>query len=106
MGDMRLTHHGRQRIRERVGVGKSDRKVERAAQIAWERGLHHSDFKGGFKKYLSEMYLEYQCGNNMRIHAGQIWIFQDSKLVTVKPIPPKYARKYRDYLKKGMIDEG
>lgn len=100
MDDMRLTHHGRKRVRERIGVGKSEKKIERAAQIAYSKGLKHKDFKGAFKKYLDAMYLEYKCGNNMRIHAGQIWIFQDNLLVTVKPIPSRYARKFQDYLRK------
>ena len=101
MNEFILTNHGRERIKQRIGVGKSNKKVERAASLALERGMHIDDFKGEFKKYLDDNYIKYQCGDNMRIHASQIWIFESNRLVTVKPVPPRYARKYRSYLKKG-----
>ena len=99
MRDLILTHHGKKRVKERIGIGKSDKKISRVANIAWERGLHIDEFKGDFKKYLNDNFLKYQCGDNMRIHASQIWIFESNRLVTVKPIPPRYARKYRSYLR-------
>ena len=99
--ELYVTKHGKQRIQERVGVGKSDKKIQRAAKIALERGTKHSEIKGAFKKYLDEMYAKHEHGNNVRIYASQIWVFQDNVLVTVKPVPPRFQRKYKIY-KKGI----
>ena len=100
MNELILTNHGRKRIKQRIGIGKSNKKVERVASIALEKGLHINDFKGEFKRYLEDNYMKYQCGDNMRVHASQIWIFEENRLVTVKPIPSRYARKYMKYLKR------
>ncbi len=101
INEPRLTKHGKQRIKERVGVGKSDKKVQRAAQLALERGTKASEVKGTLGRYLSHQQEKYKCGNNIRIYASQIWIFQDNTLVTVKPVPPRYQRKYKIYRKDG-----
>ena len=99
INEPRLTKHGKQRIKERVGVGKSDKKVQRAAQLALERGTKASEVKGTLGKYLIKQQNKYQCGNNIRIYASQIWIFEDTTLITVKPVPLRYQRKYNIYRK-------
>ena len=99
MNEPRLTKHGKQRIKERVGIGKSDKKVQRAAQLALERGTKASEVKGTLGRYLERQQEKYHCGNNIRIYASQIWIFQNSTLITVKPVPPRYQRKYKIYKK-------
>ena len=97
---MELTQHSKERIKERVGVGKSEKKIERAAAIALERGIKHSETKGALRRYLDGQFLEYNNGNNMRIHASQIWIFNGDRLITVKPVPARFQRNFNDYIKK------
>ena len=96
---VQLTKHGRDRIRERVGIGKSDDKINRAAQKAYERGIKYTDVKGTLKRYLDRMYLIHGDGGNIRIHAGNLWIFEGSRLITVKNIPARYQRKLQIYMK-------
>ena len=97
--EIMLTKHGRERIRERIGVGKSEEKINRAAQKAFERGTKYSEVKGTLRRYLDRMYELHGDGDNVRIHAGNLWIFEGTKLITVKNIPARYQRKYHIYKK-------
>ena len=104
--ELYLTRHGKKRIRERVGVGKSEKKIARVAKIAYERGLKHSELKGTLRRYVDRMYMNYHYGNNVRIYNSQVWIFQNDRLITVKPIPSRYQLKFQIYEKgKGDKDD-
>lgn len=105
MDELELTRHGKKRIRERVGVGKSDKKINRAAKLALERGLKHSEVKGTLRRYLDRMYMQYNTGNNVRIYNSQVWVFQNSRLITVKPIPSRYQLKFQIYEKNNKEDK-
>lgn len=98
MDEIYLTYHGRKRIKERVGVGKSGRKIERAASIALEKGIDRAETKGSLNKYLTKTMIFHKCGNNMKIHASQIWVFQDEVLITVKPLPSRFQTRLSDFL--------
>ena len=80
-----VTHHARQRIHERMGVRK--KVSDRVAKLALERGLRASETKGMLKKYTGAVFLSHMNGNNMRIYAEKVFVFQEDALVTVLPLP-------------------
>ena len=106
---VQLTKHGKERIRERIGVGKSETKVNRAAQKAYERGTKYSEVKGTLRRYLDRMYERHGDGENIRLYAGNLWVFEGTRLITVKNIPARYQRKFKIYMKnekEGNSDDG
>lgn len=103
MQKINVTKHGKKRAKERSGIGKSDKKIKKAAQKAYEQGTRFEELKGTFKRYFERQYENYK-GGDIRLYGGQIWVFDNNKLVTVKPIPSRYQLKYNIY-KKGHYDE-
>ena len=96
--ELRITKHGSERTRERMGIPK--KAVDRAAAIAYEKGLKHSETCGGLKRYLD--YLYFKGGgeaNNMRVYGDHIYVFHDEILITVFKLPPEH-RKQAMYLQK------
>ena len=95
---MTMTNHGESRMKERGGVGKSARKMERMATNALERGYAHKETKGALRRYLDGRYLHYGTGNNMKVYAGQLFVFEDERLITVFPLPSKFQKNIADYI--------
>ncbi len=84
---MTMTNHGLIRVKERAGVGKSTRKAQRLIENAFERGYKREETKGELRKYLDEKYLAYEYGNNMRLYGGQLYVFEDDRLITMYALP-------------------
>lgn len=87
---MRVTRHGEDRVRQRLGLPK--RIVDKYVASALESGRSQADFKGAFRKHLDRLGIE----NHTRpiVHNGFIWIFgADNVLITVYVVPVKF-RKY------------
>jgi len=103
--DVMITNHGKQRIKERTGVGKSERKMQRLAGIAFERGIQHKDVKGKMKRYLDGVYLAYKKADNIRIYGGKIWLFHGLQLITVMTLPSEYQLHLDMYLKNKEEEE-
>lgn len=80
-----VSDHADARVKERLGLPKSARLS--AAQRAFDKGKHHADAKGKFKRYLDGCWLRYRSANNVRIYAEHIWFFSDNVLITVYDIP-------------------
>ncbi len=95
---MIMTNHGLVRIKERAGVGKSYRKTVRLMENAYERGYRREDTKGLLRKFLDEKYLGYESGNNMRIYGGQLYIFEEDRLITVYALPGSIQKDIKTYL--------
>ena len=95
---MELTKHGRKRVEERSGVGKSEKKTDRMTKLALERGYKHSETKGSLRKYLDGKFLSHKSANNMRVYSGQLWIFNNDRLITVIPLPSKFQKGIKDYV--------
>lgn len=83
-----LTDHGMERLSERSG--KPKRALQKLADDALARGAKHADFSGSFKRYLDGVFLEHRNASNMRVYAGQLFLFSGEALITAWPIPPKY----------------
>lgn len=88
-----LTRHGKLRIKERAGLGKSQSKMEKAAQMALDRGIRHGDTVGELRKYMDGQWLEYESGNNMRIYQEKLWVFHNERLITVHGLPGRLRHK-------------
>ena len=84
---MTITNHGLIRVKERAGIGKSTRKTQRLIENAYRRGYRREDIKGELRKYLDEKYQAYEYGNNMRLYGGQLYIFEDDRLITMYSLP-------------------
>lgn len=95
---MTMTTHGTARIKERSGIGKSAKKLERLAGNALERGYSHRETKGSLRRYLDNRYLHYGSGNNMKVYAGQLFVFEDERLITVFPLPSKYQKNIGNFI--------
>ena len=88
MSDIQVTEHADLRVRKRLGLPR--RAVERQAAAAMEQGATHGQFTGKFRRYLDGVYLRERSANNMRVHAGHLYIFVDDILITCWPLPPHF----------------
>ena len=95
---MTMTYHGEARMKERAGIGKSAKKIERMAKNALERGCAHKNTKGALRRYLDDKFNVYGQGNNMRVYAGQLFIFEEERLITVYPLPSKFQNNITNYV--------
>ena len=83
-----VTAHGKKRIRQRCGIKL--KSVDRMAEIAYTRGITHSESTGELKKYIDSLYFYNGQANNVRLHGDKVYIFCNDILVTVFNIPKKY----------------
>lgn len=95
---MEVSRHANQRIRERVGVGKST--VDKVAAKALERGVPHNKTKGRLNKWITEQYFYNERANNIRIYGEKAYIFRFEKLITVVPLPRDLAKDLKKMIKK------
>lgn len=99
---MTMTNHGLVRVKERAGVGKSNRKTLRLIENAFERGYKREDTKGTLRKYLDEKYVAYEYGNNMRLYGGKLYIFEDDRLITMYALPGSIQKYIKTCISTGM----
>ena len=86
---MQVTHHAKDRIKERCGLPK--KAIERNAVHALQNGVRHEECTGKLKKYVDWVFLSHQRGANIRLYSNHVYIFTSSeKLITVLPIPHIY----------------
>ena len=97
---MAITKHAHKRSKERLGIGKANKKIIKQAQMALERGIKHGETKGNLKKWIDMQFFKYQKGNNMRIYAGYLYVFHDDILITVYPVPGNLQKNLMSYVKK------
>ena len=97
---MNVTLHGRRRIGQRVGAGKSRHKTNRKAVLAFENGYKRSDLQGALKYFVDGLYTSHHNGNNIRVYSGHVWIFENDYLITVIRIPGTLQRNINRYIKR------
>ena len=85
-----VTKHAAKRTKQRLGIPQ--KSAEKNARLALEKGVRHSETSGSLNRYLTGLYLNRYTANNIRIFNNHVYIFQDSKLITVYLLPAKYRR--------------
>ena len=95
---MYVTLHGRRRIGERVGSGKSRHKTNRKAELALKNGYKRSELRGSLRYFVDGLYSAHHNGNNIRVYSGHVWIFEGDYLITVINIPGKLQKNINKYV--------
>ena len=80
-----VTNHAKKRIKERCGLNK--KSIQRMATKALEEGHTHSETKGRLNKWMTSLYFRGSKANNIRLYGEKAYIFRDTVLITVIPIP-------------------
>lgn len=80
-----LTRHAEKRIRQRLGISK--KATERNAEKALLHGVTHAEATGHLCKYLDGIFLRDYKPTNMRVYNHSTYLFRDTKLITVLPLP-------------------
>ena len=93
---MLITKHAQKRLKERCGLSK--KAAERLANLAYERGMKHSETTGNLRKWVDNQYFYNETANNIRLYGDKAFIFSGYKLITVLQIPHNLAKyvKRRD----------
>lgn len=87
---VKVTEHAIQRSKERCGLNK--KAAERMAEVAWEKGLTHAECTGKLKKYVTALYFVNKVANRIRIYGEKVYVFGDTKLITILPLPNEYKK--------------
>ena len=87
---VKVTEHAILRSKERCGLNR--KAAERMAEVAWEKGLTHAECTGKLKKYVSALYFKNKVANRVRIYGEIVYVFGDSKLITILPLPNEYKK--------------
>lgn len=91
---MTITAHGIQRMKERGGFGKSEKKIVKMAERAYVKGVGYDAAAGRLKGYMKEKMLKHGNGYALKVYGGYMFIFSsDEKLITMYPVPGKYLEK-------------
>jgi len=83
--DVVVTKHAEKRIRQRLGINK--KSTEKAAEKALQFGITHSEAKGKLSKHLDGIFRLSHNPNNMRVYNHAVYLFRDTRLITVLPLP-------------------
>lgn len=88
---MQVTKHAKERMKERCGL--NEKSVNRMANIAYEKGLKHSNLTGNLKKWADGQYLKNRTANQIRLYGDKAYIFQNKTLITVIQIPHNLVKE-------------
>lgn len=100
MYGVKVTAHGRKRIKKRCGVNM--RGADRLANIVFVKGLKRTDIEGRCRYYLDNLYYSYNGQtDNIRVYGDKIYIFCGNVLVTVFNLPSKYMGMVNVIMKEG-----
>lgn len=83
--DVVVTRHAEKRIRQRLGLNK--KSTEKAAEKALRFGVTHAETKGKLCRHLDGIFLLNHRPTNMRVYNHSVYLFRDTKLITVLPLP-------------------
>jgi len=99
-----LTTHGIRRARERLGIPK--KAVQSNAEKALRYGVSREEATGQLRRYLQWIFDIYGTANNLRAYNQHIYVFVETRLVTVLCIHNKYreAAEKQQKQKKLRID--
>lgn len=83
---MKLTRHGKKRVKERMGVSK--KSSERQFKLALERGYTYEQTKGELKRWITVASLKSDSPKTCIVYNNHLFITDNSKiLITVIKIP-------------------
>lgn len=105
--DVITTRHSIERTKSRVGISK--KIADKNAIKAYENGITHSETKGALRRYVDKLFFAHKA-NNIRIYHRYVYIFFDSKLVTVFILPSRFndvadkLQRQKDALKRHNDD--
>jgi len=85
---MTITHHAKDRIRERGGLPK--KAVERSVLRALQKGLRPEESTGNLRWYFDHLRRFERNASNIRIHGNYVYIFEMQTLITVYALPDEY----------------
>lgn len=91
-----VTKHAEKRLRERMGLGK--KAVQRAAEMAFDKGIKHAETTGNLNKWITSLYFNNKTANNIRLYNDKAWIFTGKNLITVLQIPASLKKSVKDVL--------
>lgn len=91
-----VTKHAEKRLRERMGLGK--KAVQRAAEMAFDKGIKHAETTGNLNKWITSLYFNNKTANNIRLYNDKAWIFAGKNLITVLQIPASLKKSVKDVL--------
>lgn len=97
-----VTKHAEKRIRQRLGINK--KSTEKAADKALQFGISHAEVKGKLSRHLDGIFLLNYNPTNMRVYSHSIYLFRDSRLITVLPLPNRFWA-YADKLQKQKAEK-
>lgn len=80
-----VTKHAERCIRQRLGINK--KSTEKAAEKALQFGIAHSEAKGKLSRHMDGIFLLNYRPTNMRVYNHAVYLFRDTKLITVLPLP-------------------
>lgn len=98
-----VTKHAEKRLRERMGLGK--KAVQRAAEMAYEKGIKHAETNGNLNKWVTSLYFNNKTANNIRLYNDKAWIFAGKNLITVLQIPSSLKKSVKDVLDRKKAEE-
>lgn len=87
---MPVSHHAKQRIKERIGVPK--KSTERTFELALKRGLHHRDATGNLHKWMTSQ-ITNKKGVQGVIYNQKLFLYNSKEiLITVITVPNNLAK--------------
>lgn len=89
----KLTKHGSNRIRKRVGLPK--KAVARTAALALERGRPIEAFSGGMRRWLSARLTDEKSAALAVVYGEFVYLFAEDHLITTIPLPPEFKSKMK-----------
>lgn len=96
---MRITRHGKKRLKERVGLSKSAEASMPAKALSV--GMCHSDATGRLKKYFDFLFFHNYSATNVRIFGEHVYVFNgDDTLITVLPLPNEHKKSVKKFFDK------
>ena len=80
-----VSKHAIKRMKERLGLPK--KACQKASDIAFEKGVKHSNTKGRIHKFFTYLYHRNKTANNLRVYGKYVYVFAGNTLITVVPLP-------------------
>lgn len=98
---MKITKHGEERVRERLGIPK--KAVEREIERVMKYGRRRTEFKGPIRAYLDHRFrmgIVFKTYADVWVYGNNIYLISGEQyLITAWPIPKKYrnVKRVRHY---------
>lgn len=91
---MKVTKHGKKRLKERVGLPA--KAHERHMEIVYYLGIGYDDLAGAAQKYVGRLYKKSkyygtEC-NDIRIYGRHVYLLKGRVLVTVWDLPSEFHK--------------